>query len=138
MKVKYLNIFITFLLCFSFGRNYGQSCIVITEPPPISAGTPTNATLCQAVTGIAIITLNNNLTGEDSGGNWALAPASANPAGAFNAVAGTLNPNGLAAGTYVFRYSVGTMACGDSKEVMVLIQNCCPPKICLPVTVQRL
>jgi hypothetical protein len=138
MKINYLNIIIIVLFCFNGGKSYGQSCIVITEPPPVSAGTPTNATLCQAVTGIANIILNNHLTNEDSGGSWALTPASANPAGAFNAIAGTLDPNGLATGTYVFRYSVGTANCGDSKDLMVLIQNCCPPKICLPVTVQRL
>jgi hypothetical protein len=138
MKTNYLNSIITIISCLSLGRVEGQNCVLITEPPPVSAGTPTNATVCQAVTGRSIITLNNNITNADSGGTWALAPTSPNPAGAFDAIAGTFNPNGVAVGNYIFRYSVGTAGCGDSKDITILIQACCPPKICLPVTVQRL
>jgi hypothetical protein len=138
MKNNYLNIIITIVSCLSLGRSVGQNCVLITEPPILNAGTPTNATVCHAVTGRPIITLNNNLTNEDSGGNWALAPSSANPASAFDPMSGTFNPNGVAIGTYIFRYAVGTAGCNDHKDIMILIQACCPPKICLPVTVQRL
>jgi hypothetical protein len=138
MKRNYLSSIITIISCLSLGRAEGQNCVLITEPPPVSAGTPTNATVCHAVTGRAIITLNNNITNEDSGGTWTLAPASPNPAGAFNAMAGTFNPNGVALGAYIFRYSVGTATCGDSKDITILIDACCPPKLFLPLTLQRL
>jgi hypothetical protein len=138
MKANYLHIIITIVACLSLYRMEAQTCILITEPPPVSAGTPTNAAVCHAVTGRPTIILNNNLTNEDSGGTWALAPASPNPASAFNAIAGTFNPNSVALGSYIFRYSVGTAMCGDSKDITILIEACCPPKLCLPVVLQRL
>jgi hypothetical protein len=134
MKTNYFNIIITIISCLILGKANGQTCVLITEPPPVSAGTPTNATVCHAVTGRATITLNNNLTNEDSGGTWSLAPTSANPAIAFDALTGTFNPNGVAIGTYIFRYAVGTAGCGDSKDITILIEACCPPVLCLPVT----
>lgn len=138
MKTNHFNIIIIIITCLSFGRLEGQTCVLITEPPPVTAGTATNTTVCHAVAGRPTITLNNNLTNEDSGGTWALAPASPNPASAFDAMAGTFNPNNVALGTYIFRYAVGTMSCGDFKDITVLIEACCPPKLCLPVTLQRL
>jgi hypothetical protein len=64
------------------------------------AGTATNANVCQATTGATVITLNNNLTSEDSGGAWSLAPSSPNPAAAFDNITGTFDPNNVAVGTY--------------------------------------
>jgi hypothetical protein len=50
-----------------------------------------------------------------------------------------LNLNGLAVGTYVFRYTVtATPPCSpDTEDVTVIIEACCPANICLPVTVVR-
>lgn len=115
--------------------------LILTVQDYLSAGlagggSPT--TLCEATSGLSSIDLYEILTGEDAGGTWT--DESGSPAGAnFNAAAGTLDPNGLAAGTYIFEYTQNnTPPCDpNSTQVSVIIENCCPPKVCLPVTVNR-
>ncbi len=86
----------------------------------------------------ATIDLANLLTGEDAGGTWTV--ASGTPGTNFVAATGTLNPNGLAQGTYTFTYTVGTGICQDTETVtVILLGNCCPPKQCIgTVSVRKL
>jgi hypothetical protein len=116
--------------------------VIVTVNPPITAGTANNpAAVCAAATGLSTLTLADLLSGEDTGGAWT--STGANAGTSFNATAGTLNQNGLAAGTYKFLYTVkGTSPCpDDTEEVSIVINNCaapCPPKICTPVKVTKL
>jgi hypothetical protein len=112
--------------------------IVVNVNTPVTAGVGANpAALCQAGSGLSTIILSNQLTGETAGGTWSI--VSGTPGTAFNAGAGTLNPNGLPVGTYTFRYTITAIApCpGDTEDITVTINNCCPPQICLPVTTVR-
>jgi hypothetical protein len=111
----------------------------ITVNQPVTAGTATNpSAICQAGSGIANINLFNQLTSETAGGTWALFSGTAVGA-ALNTSTGILNPNGLPVGTYVFRYTImGTAPCAsDTRDITVTINYCCPPNICLPITVIR-
>jgi hypothetical protein len=112
--------------------------IIVNVNTPVTAGTATNpAPLCQAGSGLTTVNLANQIAGETAGGTWTVTAGV--PGSAFNAGAGTLNPNGLAVGTYTFRYTVtATAPCpGDTEDVTVTINDCCPPQICLPVTTTR-
>lgn len=138
MNIKYFkSILYTFLLLSNFYVN-AQSCVVITEPSPTNAGNATNATVCKANSGLSVIDLSQTLSNEDTGGTWTIAPSSANPNAAFSAASATFNPNNLPNGTYAFIYTVGATGCQDDEMVEILIQQCCPPKICTPVTIRRL
>ncbi len=112
--------------------------IVVNVNTPVTAGIATNpAALCQAGSGLTTVNLAAQIAGETAGGTWTVTAGV--PGTAFNAGAGTLNPNGLAVGTYTFRYTVtATAPCpGDTEDVTVTINDCCPPQICLPVTTTR-
>lgn len=112
--------------------------IVVNVNTPVTAGVATNpAAICQAGSGLATINLGNQIAGETLGGTWSI--VSGTPGAAFTAATGILNPNGLAAGSYTFRYTItATAPCpGDTEDVTVTINNCCPPQICLPVTTTR-
>jgi hypothetical protein len=135
--MKKITITLWVLVFFTL-KNYAQNCVSITEPPVLTAGTATNPNVCQATTGAATITLNNNLTSEDSGGSWSLAPSSPNPNTGFDASSGTFDPNGVANGIYIFRYTIGSATCQDTEDVTVLIQNCCAPKVCSSVKVTKI
>ncbi len=138
MNIKYFkSIFYVFLLLSSVYIN-AQTCVVITEPPPTNAGTAANATVCKANSGLSVIDLTQTLTNEDTGGTWTIAPSSANPNTAFSPATATFNPNNLPNGIYAFIYTVGATGCQDDEMVEILIQQCCLPKICSPVTIRRL
>jgi hypothetical protein len=122
----------------------GASCrpaqeIKISVSPAVTAGTGTNpAPICQGGSGLANVDLFTQLAGEMTGGAWSQT-AGASVGTALDTATGILNPNGIANGTYTFRYTVmGIAPCpNDTEDVMVTIQTCCPPKICLPITVTR-
>ena len=114
--------------------------LTITVNQPVMAGVGTNpaSATCQAGSGLSNINLAGQITGATSGGTWAQTVGTA-VGTALNTATGVLNPNGLAVGTYVFRYTVkGTAPCpDDTEDITITIQNCCPPTICVPVTVVR-
>jgi hypothetical protein len=106
---------------------------------PVSAGTGTNpSAYCQAGSGIANLDLFNQLASETAGGVWSQFSGTS-VGSALNTSTGILRINGLAAGAYVFRYTVtGTAPCGnDTEDVTVTINACCPPNICLPISISR-
>lgn len=85
---------------------------------------------------IPIINLSSLLTGADNGGIWSIDTGM--PGTHFNATAGTLDPNGMSIGTYTFTYSVGPPQCQDTETVtVVILGNCCPPKMCIGTVVVR-
>ena len=131
--------FIHFIFLFFALQNIGmaQVCPTITEPPVLNAGVGTNTTACQNVANT--IQLNTLLTGADSGGAWSVSATSPNaPAAAFDSTNSQLTTSSLANGVYALVYTVGSGTCTDSENVEVLIQNCCPPKICTRVIVTKL
>jgi uncharacterized repeat protein (TIGR01451 family) len=84
----------------------------------------------------ATIDLANLLTGEDTGGTWAV--ASGTPGTNFVAATGSFDPNALAQGTYTFTYTVGTLPCQDTETVtVILLGSCCPPKQCIGTVLVR-
>jgi hypothetical protein len=95
--------------------------IQFTTIPAPNAGTAAAPfTQCFMSTGAGTLTLANSLTGEMSGGVWSLGAGSSNPGSNFNAVAGTLNLNNLAAGNYLFDYTVTAGACGSDVETVAV------------------
>ncbi|HOY18860.1 MAG TPA: fibronectin type III domain-containing protein [Haliscomenobacter sp.] len=85
----------------------------ITTISPPNAGTGSETSACNKLG--AVITLADLLAGENSGGTWGIQGGT--PGTNFDALAGTLDPNGLFAGPYVFRYTVvGTAPCGNDVE----------------------
>jgi hypothetical protein len=101
---------------------------------PVSAGTATNLTgVCLSNAGTANIDLNSQIAGETLGGTWTI--VSGAPGANFTAATGILNPNGLASGTYVFRYTINGIApcTNDTEDVSVTMYFCCPLPICIPV-----
>lgn len=115
--------------------------LIITVNATATAGTGTNpANVCQAGSGIATMNLETQIAGETAGGAWSQIANGAPTVGtALNTTTGALNLNGLAVGTYVFRYTVKPAApCPtDTEDITVVIEACCPAVICLPVTVVR-
>ncbi len=80
--------------------------------------------LCQGTSGMPVIILADLLSGEGPGGVWSVASGSANPGANFDPIAGTLDPNGLATGTYIFAYKITTPTCGiNSSNTEVHILN---------------
>jgi hypothetical protein len=114
--------------------------LTITVNQPVTAGTGTNPTTatCQAGSGLSDINLAGQITGATAGGTWSQTSGTA-VGTALNTATGVFNPNGIAAGTYTFRYTVvGTSPCPNATtDITITIQNCCPPSVCLPVTVMR-
>jgi hypothetical protein len=114
--------------------------LMITVNQPVTAGTGTNPTTatCQAGSGLSNINLAGQITGATSGGTWSQTVGTA-VGTALNTATGVFNPNGIAVGMYTFRYTVkGTAPCPDATtDITITIQNCCPPTICIPVTVTR-
>jgi trimeric autotransporter adhesin len=103
----------------------------------VTAGTVTNPpNTCQAGSGITTMDLAARIAGETTGGTWSQ-QSGTSVGSALNTTTGALNLNGLAIGTYVFRYTVtATSPClGDTEDVTVIIEACCPTNICLPVSV---
>lgn len=112
----------------------------ITVNQPVTAGVGTNpaAATCQAGSGLSNIDLAGQITGATSGGAWSQTSGTAVGA-ALNTTTGVLNPNGIQAGTYTFRYTVtGATPCpNDTEDITITIQNCCPPSVCIPVSIMR-
>jgi hypothetical protein len=133
------NAAITYYVYAIVEPDGGATCrpvqeIQITVSPLVSAGTATNpAPICQNGSGLTNIDLLSQLAGESTGGTWSQISGTAVGAALSGSI---LNPNGLASGTYIFRYTVtGIAPCpNDTEDVTVTIQTCCPPKICVGVT----
>ncbi len=94
----------------------------LTINQAVSAGTP-NTALNFCAANAMNVNLNDEITGADIGGTWTETSTNSSTGNAFNANTGMFNPNGQAAGTYTFRYTVtGIAPCGDdSSEVTVTI-----------------
>ena len=114
--------------------------LVITVNQPVTAGMGTNpaSATCQAGSGLSNINLAGQITGATSGGTWSQTSGTA-VGTALNTTTGVLNPNGIQVGSYTFRYTVtGASPCpNDTEDITIIIQNCCPPSICVPVAVTR-
>ena len=109
----------------------------IVEPALLNAGTGANpAPICSGNSLVPIV-LNDLLTGENAGGTWTLESGTPIPTTAFDNTANTFAIKGTSVGVYVFKYQMGTVACGDSENVSITIQDCCPVKICSPVKVTK-
>jgi hypothetical protein len=93
---------------------------------------------CQAGSNIPILHLRDYMVNENDGGVWT--DINTTSVGSrFDPVTGYLNTNGLAAGTYVFRYYLTGMApcANDARDITIIIEECCPADVCLPVTIQK-
>jgi hypothetical protein len=112
---------------------------IVTNPAP-SCKTDSDTT----------IDLNSNIAGEDAGGTWSVVgissytgsgtapstiPTSSFVTGVVGTVAnaGRFNYKGLPPATYTLRYTAGTCF----SDVVIVINNCCPPAICLPISSTR-
>ncbi len=138
MNAKTYKILLISLLCIGMAfKNAAQSCVIITEPPVNNAGVASNLTLCKSINA-PVIDLFQRVAGEDNGGKWSIAPASAVVSSGFDQNTGTFNPNQIQSGNYIFRYTVGIAGCEDSEDIAVLIETCCSPKICTPVRITKL
>ncbi|HLP93551.1 MAG TPA: proprotein convertase P-domain-containing protein [Saprospiraceae bacterium] len=102
----------------------GQVTVGVNLPP--EAGTP-NAPLefCPGTgTNVPLISL---LTGADPGGQWQETSVLKSQGGAFNAVAGTFQPNGQTPGTYSFKYLVGGAApCNEDEATVTIVVHPLP------------
>ena len=56
-----------------------------------------------------IVNLYNEITGEDTGGQWTETTVPSSSSGAFDPIAGTFDPNGEAPGQYSFVYTVNSV-----------------------------
>jgi endoglucanase len=138
------NAAITYYVYAILSTDAGADCrptqeIQIMVSPTVTAGTATNpAPICQNGSGLANVDLFGQLASEMTGGAWSQTAGTA-VGTALNASTGSLNPNGLAVGTYTFTYTVtGISPCPNSTaNVTIIVEQCCPPKICLPITVVR-
>lgn len=74
--------------------------------------------LCYRTSGLSLIYLDNLIINEQAGGVWSLEAGSQEPAAAFNSVNGTLNPNGLSAGKYRFKYLIAN-TCGQEASTTI-------------------
>ncbi|MFN0216595.1 MAG: gliding motility-associated C-terminal domain-containing protein, partial [Saprospiraceae bacterium] len=94
----------------------------VTVNQPVEAGTP-NAALEFCSGAGQLLQLFAQLNGADGGGQWFETSTLPSQSGAFNASAGTFQPNGQAAGTYRFRYLLTALApcVNDESEVSVII-----------------
>ena len=114
--------------------------VTVTIPP--NAGTASPLFICK--TEISATTdLFAQLAGEQTGGTWqSIAPY---PSGMTSTLvdakvsSGILQRKGFPAGTYTFRYTViGTSPCpNDTEDVIITINSCCPPAVCLPTSSTR-
>ncbi len=70
-----------------------------------------------------LVQLGSLLSGADAGGQWTETSAVPTQSGAFNALAGTFQPNGQATGVYSFRYTLTAAApcVNDESSVSVII-----------------
>ena len=109
----------------------------IVEPALLNAGTGANPTPICSGNSLVPIVLNDLLTGENAGGTWTLESGTPIPTTAFDNTANTFAIKGTSVGVYVFKYQMGTAACGDAENVSITIQDCCPVKICSPVKVTK-
>ena len=73
--------------------------------------------ICFRTGGLNLIRLDSLIVGAQTGGVWTIAIGSQQPAAAFNALNGTLNANGLAAGTYKFKYLIAN-TCGQAETTV--------------------
>jgi hypothetical protein len=119
-----------------------SSAATIQVIAPPNAGTGTTTTACKS--DVSITTdLYTLLTGEQTGGTWtSIAPfPTGMTAASINSkiTSGVVERKGFPVGTYTFRYTViGTSPCpNDDEDVMITIDPCCPPSVCLPTSSSR-
>jgi hypothetical protein len=93
---------------------------------------------CQAGSNIPILHLRDYMVNENDGGVWTDI-SSTSTGSRFDPVTGYLNTNGLQAGTYVFRYYLtGIAPCAnDARDITIIIEECCPADVCVPVSIQK-
>lgn len=98
-----------------------SDAVTITINQPVNAGTA-NAALEFCENAGTLVQLNTLLNGADAGGQWSETSQTPSQAGAFNASAGSFQPNGQAAGTYTFRYLLDALApCADDETTVSVI-----------------
>jgi hypothetical protein len=126
----------------------GSDQVQVTVKAQVTVSNPPSQ--CKTDNDVTI-DLDSRITGEETGGTWSIQSISnytgygtslttanfpinlANGNG-LNTSTGVLNYQGLPPATYVFRYTSGTCTPVD---VTVVIDNCCPPQVCLPMSFIR-
>jgi hypothetical protein len=93
--------------------------VSINITPQASAGTSGSTTVCNNSTNIIILA--DLLTGEANNGTWTLQNGAPNPGNNFNAANGTLDVNGLSAGTYHFVYTITNAAPCTNEEAVITV-----------------
>jgi hypothetical protein len=101
--------------------------VKVTVNVGVTAGIAANVASECAAANMAVVDLASKLTGATAGGTWT--NSSANAGAGFTAATGMFDPNGLAAGSYKFVYTVtGTSPCpNDTTEVLIRIKTCATP-----------
>lgn len=96
--------------------------VTLVVNQPVEAGTANpQLEICSGAG--QLVQLANLLTGADPGGQWQETSIFPSQSGAFNAISGTFQSNGQAAGSYSFRYTLtGAAPCAnDESTVSILI-----------------
>ncbi len=120
--------------------------ITVTASLASNNGNGTNGTgnksiytmICESGNGLPMLDLSMRLKGENSGGTWSVTNGDAK--NQFDVTSGLFNPNGLASGTYTFKYTIADNpdeVIGE-EEVMINIEQCDGsknPKVTYPTTV---
>lgn len=108
----------------------------VTVDPPANSGevVVTNEALCAG--NASIIDLNTFLNGQDEGGVWSVAPGSPGNVGGVNIATGMFDAGQLAAGDYLFAYTVQQGSCPAAASEVSL--RLLPPPVAEAGPEQRL
>ncbi|MFZ1498033.1 MAG: hypothetical protein WAS72_13305, partial [Saprospiraceae bacterium] len=96
--------------------------ITVNTLPSSNSGVPQDTTFCFRSSGSSNLSLSNLLTGETAGGVWSVDIGSPNAPGInFTAATGTVNPNNLPIGTYIFNYTANALCPDGFSQVNVVV-----------------
>jgi hypothetical protein len=111
--------------------------LIVSVKAQGTAGTGSETTFCESAT--STLTLASYVTGETTGGQWAVSGGSPDDPGAnFNAGAGTLNLTGIGAGVYQMDYIIDVegdgnfdpitcLSCRSIATVTITVVEACDP-----------
>jgi uncharacterized repeat protein (TIGR01451 family) len=114
----------------------GGDLIKITVTAALVEGSNKNiyTMICESGNGLPALNLNMRLKGDTTGGIWSV--ESGDTKTQFDATTGIFNPNGLATGTYIFKYTIadGPNEIISEEEITINIEQCLT-KVVYPTTV---
>lgn len=113
----------------------GGDLIKITVTASLLAGNKNIYTMiCESGNGLPALNLNVRLKGDATGGTWSV--VNGDTKDQFEANTGIFNPNGLASGTYIFKYTIadGPNEVISEEEITINIEQC-TTKVVYPTTV---